>query len=239
MNEPCPNMQDRIADYVLGALDAGEAQALQEHVRECTGCRQYLQGLQEQSESLVELGREVDTGMTARQDRVIEALESVAPAARRTFPSFGGFIKTAVAAVLLLGAGITIGRWTAPRPVDVTRLRADLETSLAASIRPAAQKDVLAQVDQRLQAEAQQRAELARQTYQDLHALAEQSAAGTASLERLMNGKFAELVEIIEAGRKTDRGHVERALQEMRTQTGLGLQAVALRASHAATRVPD
>jgi len=29
--------------------------------------------------------------------------------------------------------------------------------------------------------------------------LAEQSAAGTASLERLMNGKFAELVEIIEA----------------------------------------
>jgi len=232
MNGPCPDRQDRIADYVLGALDTGEAQALQDHLGDCSGCRQYLQSLQRQSESLVELGREIDAGMTARQDRVIEALDGVAPAARRTFLSFGGFIKTAVAAVLLLGVGITIGRWTAPRPVDVGRLRSDLEASI--------QKSVLAQVDQRLQAEAQQRAGLARQTYQDLHALAEQSAAGAESLEKLMNGKFAELVEIIEAGREIDRGHIEKALLEMKEQTGLGLRrAVAVRAGNAATRVND
>jgi len=114
MNEPVPEHAGQDCRLRARALDAGEAQALQEHVRECTGCRQYLQGLQEQSESLVELGREVDTGMTARQDRVIEALESVAPAARRTFPSFGGFIKDCCRGrCLLLGAGITIGRWTA------------------------------------------------------------------------------------------------------------------------------
>jgi hypothetical protein len=231
-------MQDRIADYVLGVLDAADAEALREHLRDCSGCRQYLQDLQQQSESLVELGRQIGSDVTTRQDKVIDALKDVAPV-QRVFPFVGGLLKTAVAAVLLLGAGIGIGRWTAPRPVDVERLRSDLEASLAASIRPAVQTTILAQVDQRLQAEAQQRTELARLTYQDLHTLAEKSAAGTESLEKLMNGRFAELVDVIEAGRETDRWRVEKALQEMKTQTGLGLQALAVRASDRATTVHD
>jgi hypothetical protein len=242
MNRPCPDMQDRIADYVLGALDASQAEALRGHLSECSGCRQYLQSLKERSESLIELGRKIGSGMTARQDRVIEALQNVAPAeplARRAFPFVGGFVKTAVAAVLLLGAGITIGRWTAPRSVDVERLRADLEASITASIKPAVQTTVLAQVDQRLQAETQQRTELALQTHRDLCLLAEQFAAGTESLENLMKGRFTELVDIIEAGRETDRWRVEKALQQMRTQTGMGLQALAVRASDRATTVHD
>jgi len=242
MNRPCPDRQDKIADYVLGALDAAQAEALREHLSECFGCRQYLQSLKEQNESLVELGRELGTGMTARQDSVIEALQDVAPAGpliRRAFPFVGGFVKTAVAAVLLLGAGITIGRWTAPRRVDVEQLRADLEASVVASIQPVVQTTVLAQVDRRLQAEAQQRAELALQTHKDLYMLAEQFAAGTESLENLMKGRFAELVDIIEAGRETDRWRVEKALQEMRTRTGLGLQALAVRASDPAATIHD
>jgi anti-sigma factor RsiW len=238
MNGPCPNMQDRIADYVLGALDATHAEALREHLSQCAGCRQYLASLQEQSEALVELGRQIGGGMTARQDRVIEALESVAPVepcARRVFPFVGGLLKTAVAAVLLVGAGITIGRWTAPRPLDVDQLRSDLEASIAASIKPAVQRSVLAQVDQRLQVEAQQRTELALQTHQDLCLLAEQSA----SLEKLIKGRFAELVDLIEAGRETDRWRVEKALQQMRTGTGMGLRALAARADAPATTVHD
>jgi len=242
MNGPCPNRQDRIAEYVLGALDAAGAEALREHLRECSGCRQYLQSLQEQSESLVELGRQIDSGMMARQDRVIEALQDVSlaePHARRVLPFIGGFARMAVAAVLLLGVGITIGRWTAPRPVDVGRLRADLEASIVAAIQPAVQTSILAHVDQRLQAEAQQRTELARRTQQDLYMLAEQSAAGTQSLENLMKGRFTDLVDIIEAGRETDRWRVEKALQEMRTRTGMGLQALAVRANEPATTVQN
>ena len=53
-----------------------------------------------------------------------------------------------------------------------------------------------------------------------------------------MKGRFAELVEIIEAGRETDRWRVEKALLEMRTQTGLGLQALAVRASDRASHRP-
>ncbi len=230
MNGPCPDMQDRIADYVLGALDAEQAEALQEHLDECSVCRQYLQSLKEQTESLVELGREIGSDMTARQDRVIEALQDVAPA-ERVFPFVGGFVKTAVAAVLLLGAGITIGRWTAPPAVDVEQLRA----SLAASIQPAVQTSVLAQVDQRLQAEAQQRAELALQTQKDLVMLAQQCTG----LENLINGQFTELVDLIEAGRETDRRRVEKALLEIRARTGLGLQAIAVRADNRATTVQN
>jgi hypothetical protein len=235
-------MQDRIADYVLGALDAAQAEALREHISECPGCRQYLERLKEQGESLVELGRQIDGGMTARQDRVIEALQNAAPAeplARRVFPFIGGFARMAVAAVLLLGVGITIGRWTAPRQVDVEQLRADLEASIAASIQPVVQTSVLAQVNRRLQAEAQQRTEMARQTHQDLYLLAEQFTAGTESLENLMKGRFAEMVDIIEAGRETDRWRVEKALQEMRTRTGMGLQALAVRANEPATTVQN
>lgn len=226
MNGPCPNMPDRIADYVLGALDAEQAEALRRHLDECSDCRRYWQQLQEQAGSLAGLGREIGRDMMAREDRVIDALREVAPG-RRVSPLLSGFVKAAVAAVLLLGAGITIGRWTAPRPVDLGQLRTDIEAAVAKS------------VDQRLQAEAQQRAELARQTYQDLHALAQQAAAGSASLERLMNGKFAELVDIIEAGRETDRWRVEKALLEMKTRTGLGLQALAVRAGDTATTVHD
>ena len=242
MNRPCPDRQDRIAEYVLGALDAAQAEALREHLSECSGCRQYLQSLKQQSEALIELGRQIGAGMAARQDRVIEALEGVSPAeplARRTFPFVGGLLKTAVAAVLLVGAGIAVGRWAAPRPVDVERLRADLEASIAASLKPAVQASVLTQVDKRLQAEAQQRAEFAERTHQDLCMLAEQLAAGTENLETLMKGRFAELVDLIEAGRETDRWRVEKALQQMRTQTGMGLQALAVRAGDPATTVHD
>ncbi len=235
MNKPCPNMQDKITDYVLGALDAVEAEALQQHVSECSGCRQYMQSLRSQSESLVELGREIGAGMTARQDRVIEALENAEPVAGRAFPFVGGFVKTAVAAVLLLGAGITIGRWTAPRPVDVEKLRADLQASIAASIKPAVETTVLAQIDRRLQAETQQRADLTLQTHKDLLMLAEQCT----SIENLMKGRFTELVDLIEAGRETDRRHIEKALDEMRTQTGLRLHALAVRAGDRATTVHD
>ncbi len=222
MNRPCPDMQDRIADYALGALDPEQAEAVRKHLSECSGCRQYLQSLKEQNESLVELGRELGSDMAARQDRVIEALRDVAPA-ERAFPFIGGFIKTAVAAVLLLGLGIAVGRWTAPRQIDVEQLRADLQTS------------VLARVDQRLQAEAQQRTELTLQKQKDLVMLAQQCTG----LENLMKGRFTELVDLIEAGRNTDRWRVENALEEMGRRTGLGLQAIAVRAGDRATTVQN
>jgi len=236
MNRPCPDRRDTIVDYMLGALDARQAEALREHLAECSTCREYLASIRQQSESLIDLGCQIGSGTAARQERVIDALQEIAPAKSRTrltLPFFSGVLKTAVAAVLVLAAGITIGRWTAPRPVDVEQLRADVESSILASLAPAVREKALAQVDQRLltalsENDAKLRADLGRQVHEDLCLLAAQSRADSEELVRM---KFGELVDLIEAARSTDRQQVAKALDQIRTQTGRGLYTLAVRAN--------
>ena len=232
MNGPCPQWQDKIIDYTLAALDARQAETLREHLGECIDCRQYLQSLNTRGESLIKLGAEIGAGMSARQDTVIQALEEVVPAevpTGRLVPFIGGFLRTAVAAVLILGAGILIGRATGPQPVDVGQLRTDLEASVVAALESVAREDVLAEMEQRLQAglsanDAKLRIELAEQVRRDLRAFASQFAS---SSETMMDRRFAEIVQLIEAARLKDRQRVARALQQIRAQTGVGLQSLA------------
>jgi len=240
MKRFCPEMQDRIIDYMLGALDAPEAQAVREHLDRCDACRQFLQGLTQQGEGLLGLGERMAAEMGARQDRVIRALETVAPNAR-VVPIIGGFVRVAVAAVLVLGAGVLIGRMTAPRPIDPEQLRADLEASIAASLKPALQEGILAELDQRLQAtlasnDTKLRVEVAEQISRDLQSFASRFTSGS---EQLMDRRFAELVEVIEAARLTDRRQVARALELIRVQTGAGLRSVAALRENAATTLEN
>ena len=105
MNGPCPQWQDKIIDYTLAALDARQAETLREHLGECIDCRQYLHSLNTRGESLIKLGAEIGAGMSTRQDKVIQALEDTVPAevsTGRLVPFIGGFLRTAVAAVLAL-----------------------------------------------------------------------------------------------------------------------------------------
>ena len=220
MNRPCPDMQDKIADYVLGALDTRQAEALQQHLSGCEACRQYAQSLQEQAQSLVTLGRQFDADMEARRDRVIQALQDTSPVqtgTRRLFPPVGGFLRMSIAAVLVLGAGVIIGRAVAPRPVDVERLRSDLQASIIASLRPAVQERVLAEVDRRLESglaanETSLRSELTEQLKGDLQLFATQFAAGS---EQQMEKRFTEFVRLVEQARLKDRLQVVRALEQV------------------------
>jgi len=240
MKRFCPDMQDRIIDYMLGVLETPEAQAVREHLDRCDACRQYLQRLRQQGDGLVAWGERVAADMDARQDRVIQALETVTPAVR-IVPIIGGFVRLAVAAVLVLGAGVLIGRMTAPRPIDAEQLRADLEASIAASLKPALQEGILAELDQRLQAtlasnDTKLRVEVAEQISRDLQSFASRF---TSSSEQLMDRRFAELVEVIEAARLTDRRQVARALEQIRVQTGAGLRSVAALRETAATTLEN
>ena len=232
MNGPCPDMQERIADYVIAALDDEQAEALRSHLAGCDKCRRYLKDLEEQGQSLIGLGREIEADAASRQDRVIEALEGAAPGRRYTAPLFvGRLARVAVAAVLVLASGIVIGRLTAPQPVDVKRLCADVETSVLAALTPAVQQDLLTEVDRRVQAalsadEAKQRAEIVEQVRQDLRVFAAQLTAGS---EARMDQRVAELVQLIEAARLKDRQRVATALDQMRTKMGMSLYSLAAR----------
>jgi anti-sigma factor RsiW len=234
MKGPCPQRQDQIADYVIGALDSGQADALREHLASCAACRRYAQSLDQETKSLVALGRQIDAGTQMRQDRVIAALQDLSPAEadrRHVFPFVGGFGRMAIAAVLVLGAGIGIGRWTAPR-VDVKQLRADLQASVINSIRPTVQEAVLAHVDRRVAAgwatkEADLRAELGDQLRGDLQLFATQFTAG---VDREMKKRFAGLVQSIEEVRVIDHQRVKEAFEQIdknhKTQMGQGFQSL-------------
>ena len=145
-------------------------------------------------------------------------------------------LRMSVAAALVLGAGVILGRATAPRPVDVERLRADLQASIIASLGPAVQESVLAEVDRRLESglaanEASLRDELAEQLRGDLQLFATQFTVGS---DRRMDKRFAEFVQLIEEARLKDRQQVAKALDRIeqnrvrdKAQFGMGLQSVA------------
>jgi hypothetical protein len=223
----------------LEILDTEAAEALRKHLAVCDACRQHAQELADQAKSLVALGQQIEAGREARADRVIEALQNVSPVEAgtvRVLPFFGGFLRTAVAAVLLLGVGVVVGRWTGPRPADMEQLRTEVEASVAASLQSALQEAVLTQVDQRLQAdlatyEAVLRAELGEQLRGDWRLFAAQCTGG---LERQMDKRFAEFVQLVEEARLKDRRQVARALEQMeqdrlrdKTRIGLGFQSLA------------
>ncbi len=232
MSQACQNMQERIADYVLGALGEEQTEALKDHVSRCAGCRQYLHELERHNEALITCGEHVKAGMAARCDRVIEALSdaALAPArSARIVPLIGRLARMAVAAVLILGAGIAIGRFTAPRPVDVDQLRADLQSSVLASLTPAVQESMLAEMDRRLgsalaESNAQFKTEIAEQMGRDLRIFANDLMSGT---QTLVDRRFTEVVQLIEAGRLTDRRQVAKALDQIKTQTGMGFLRLA------------
>ncbi len=232
MNHACKNMQERIADYVLGSLSEAQAETVRNHVGECAGCRHYLQQLQSHSEALIACGEQVRAGMAERAEKVIGTLGDVTPAPARSrwvVPLIGRLVRTAVAAVLILGAGIAIGRFTTPSPVNVEQLRADVEASVVASLKPAVQEGMLAEVNRRFDAalaanNTQLTTEIAEHMREDLRSFATDLMSGT---QTLVDRRFNEVVQLIEAARLTDRRQVAKAFDQIRTQTGRGFVRLA------------
>ncbi len=140
--------------------------------------------------------------------------------------------KFAAAAVLLITVGYTVGRVSAPPPLDMEELKAALETSLKSSLEPAIRQDLFEQMNDRWQSAfaancAQLKDELQRQVRRDLTEFAAQTlaASGTMTNQRLM-----ELIQLIEATRRRERQQIEAAFEQIEQEKILlrnGLLAVA------------
>jgi len=247
MSGPCEAMQERIADYVLGALDEREAEGVQSHLGACEACQKYLRTLTEHSEGLAALGQHIQMDMRAREDKVIEALETMAPGGSQrscALPWMGRLLRMAVATVLVLGVGITIGRVTAPEPIDVDQLRADLERSVAASLRPAVEERVDARLEAALtDGQADLSATLTAEVREELKVFGAQLMAGS---EAMMDRRLDDFLELIEAARLKDRQRVAQAFEQIELnrmrdvrQLGLGLRTLAVQTNDEPTTMPN
>lgn len=142
--------------------------------------------------------------------------------------------KFAAAAVLLIAAGYTVGRASAPQPLDVEELQATLESSLKASLEPAIRQDLIVQLNEQWQSafaanSAQLKEELHQQVRCDLTEFAAQTLAASGTLT---NQRLIELVRLIEAARIRERQQVSAALEQIeqeKIQLRNGLLAVAAR----------
>ncbi len=248
MNEICREMQDRIADYTLGALDEQQAGQVEAHLKECRPCREYREALRAQSEGLAALGREVEADMEARRGRALQVLAEVPDASPSGGRTLFWMARLAVAAVLVLAVGIAIGRLTAPQPIDVEQLRADLETSITSALKPAVAQDAQVMADERLltaleASNTELKAQIGAQVRRDLQAFAAEFVTGS---EAMVDRRLGDLVQLIEAARLTDRQRVARAFEQVelnrrrdRTQIGRGLQSLAVLTNAEPTRIQN
>ena len=74
MDSHCEKIQEQLADYILGILDAGNREKVNDHVNQCSQCRQYKQSLEDENRGLKQYGENIKARMDVRQEKAIEAL---------------------------------------------------------------------------------------------------------------------------------------------------------------------
>jgi hypothetical protein len=110
MNSDCKQIRNQIADLVTGILSEAEVQLLQQHLNECAACRDYAGALKHEDRLLTELFTKIDTNMTGRQERVLQAINRSCVSEQTDTLSIGRTImkspitKLAAAAIIIAAA---------------------------------------------------------------------------------------------------------------------------------------
>ena len=75
MNSDCEKMKDHIADLVTGILSDPQVKEVEQHLRKCAACRDYARALKNEDALLREFVVDMDTDMTSRQERLLQAID--------------------------------------------------------------------------------------------------------------------------------------------------------------------
>jgi hypothetical protein len=140
---------------LAGTLSPERADELRYHIGQCPACAAYLQALQADDRLLSDFAEAMQPTVRRLEDNVLDALNRQAsdkPAIVASIWSMllkGSVVKFAAAAVLLIATGYVAGRLSAPTPVDVEQLHANLEASLRSSLEPAIQEALLDDLNRR------------------------------------------------------------------------------------------
>jgi hypothetical protein len=142
---------------------------------------------------------------------------------------YGLVAKLAVAAVLMIGAGFLAGRLSAPKSLDVKELQAAMETSLKSSLEQSIRRELLDEMENRVQSVLAAdrdtlKQELHQQVAADLRVFADQTLTAVGNLT---DQRFMEFARMVEAARIKDRQRVAAALNYMGSRFGDGLVTLA------------
>ena len=114
MNSDCEKIRDEIADLVTGILSEAEVQVVEQHLEECSACRDYARALKHEDGLLTEFFGKIDTNMPERRERVLKAINHSCVSEQSDTISIGRTImksritKLAAAAVIIVGVALSI-----------------------------------------------------------------------------------------------------------------------------------
>jgi len=75
MSSDCDRMREHVADLVSGTLSREDVQIVEQHLRQCPTCRSYADALRKEDLLLNEYFTDMSADMTARQQRVLSAVD--------------------------------------------------------------------------------------------------------------------------------------------------------------------
>jgi predicted anti-sigma-YlaC factor YlaD len=75
MKTQCDKIQDKISGFIAGILPEKEMKTVQEHLGECSPCREYKDQLQSEDLLLEDMFEKLESDMARQEDEVIKALD--------------------------------------------------------------------------------------------------------------------------------------------------------------------
>lgn len=114
MNSDCEKIKDQIADFVTGILSEAQELNLQQHLIECSACRDYARALKNEDMLLTKFVETIDINMTHHQERLLQTIECSCQSKQTETFSLRRLImknpitKFSVAAVIIFGVIVAI-----------------------------------------------------------------------------------------------------------------------------------
>ena len=192
--------QDEWMDYLYGETTADQRRTLRSHLEECSQCQSDVAGWQDSMKAL-------DGWQFDDKGKTVSKIGLYA----------GSILRWTAAAVLMIGLGFVAARVFAPGTPDIEQLRADLETSLKATLEPQIRQNLTEEMNAQLQAVLVEgygglKDDLSRELHADMNEYALQTLGlCSAATNRLL----AELIVAIDTTQQRDRNRIADVFEEI------------------------
>ncbi|UCD28582.1 MAG: hypothetical protein JSV03_16120 [Planctomycetota bacterium] len=109
MSDSCTAIQDKIAEMITGDLPQQDVIAVEQHVCQCSICREYMQALRADDRLLADYVKSMQETVTQLEQRVIGELDGIIETKSNRWISIGGAIVKSKLTRYAAAAAIVIG----------------------------------------------------------------------------------------------------------------------------------